>query len=540
MERLQAALGSFGYYDGKVTITIDGHDIGDPKLPDLLEASKASVPVKIGVARGPEFKLRTITLEGPADASAKAEARSVLGLKPGDPARAAEVVATQGRMLAKLLDDGHALAKVGTPTATLIPSDNALDIAYPIDAGPRVDLGPITVGGLERVNESYVRRRLLIHQGEPFDPRTIEAARQDLAQLGVFGTVRARAADKLDAAGQIPIAIDVTERPLRTVGINAAYSTDLGASAGVTWEHRDLFGNAERLKLGAAVTQLGGSATRGTGYDVTAALTFPDIFVRNQDLTFSLEAIKENLDAYDRRAYLAGVNLTRKLSERWSVNGGLLLEQARITQEGVTTDYTFLGVPLGVRYDSTGPDGLINPTHGVKASFLATPTASLQTGSDYVILQAIASTYINFAEEDGRSVLALRGTVGSIQGASTFQVPPDQRFYAGGSSTVRGYKYQSIGPQFADERPVGGTSLGAVQVEYRQRFGQSYGAAVFVDAGQVSSSSDPFSGNLRVGAGVGARYYTSFGPLRVDVAVPLNTVPGSGSFQLYLGIGQSF
>ncbi len=540
-ERLQSALGSFGYYDGKVAITIDGQDIDDPKLPDRLEAAKGPVPIKIGVAKGPQFTIGSITLNGESGPGALDQARSVLKLKSGDPAQAAEIVAAQGRMLTKLRDDGYALAKVGTPDATLLPSENKLDIAYTVEAGPRVDLGPIAIDGLDRVNESYVRRVLTIHQGERFDPRLIEEARQNLAQLGVFGTVRARAAEQLNPQGQIPITIDVTERPRRAVGITASYSTDLGASAGVTWQHRNLFGNAETLKLGAAVTQLGGSATQGIGYDVTAALTFPDIFARNQSLTISLEAVKENLDAYDRRAYLAGVTLTRKLSEQWTVNGGLLAEQARITQEGVTTDYTLIGVPLGAKYDTTGPEGLLNPTHGVKVFLTAVPTAAIQTGSNYVILQAIASTYLNFADEEGRSVLALRGNLGSIQGASTFQIPPDQRLYAGGSATVRGYKYQYVGPKFpVSGRPTGGTSLAAAQVEYRQRFGGSYGAAVFVDAGQVSDGSNPFSGDLRVGAGVGARYYTSFGPLRIDVAVPLNTVRGNDSFQLYLGIGQTF
>ena len=169
-----------------------------------------------------------------------------------------------------------------------------------------------------------------------------------------------------------------------------------------------------------------------------------------------------------------------------------------------------------------------------------TPTHELSgLGSTFTILQAQASTYVNLAAP-GRSILAVRGLVGSVQGASTVQLPPDERFYAGGGGTVRGYKYQSIGPKFRDNRPTGGTAIAAGTVEFRQRFGESFGAAVFVDAGQVDASSAPFGGNLRAGAGVGARYYTPIGPIRLDVAVPLNKQRGDDTFELYIGIGQAF
>ncbi|MGI4952877.1 MAG: autotransporter assembly complex protein TamA [Janthinobacterium lividum] len=542
--RLEAALGSFGYYDGKATIQIAGHDLDDPALPALLDAATAPVAVGIAIARGPEYRLGRITLDGPSDPAGLAEARAALKLEPGQPALARDVLAAQGRMLEALRSSGHALAKVDTPAATLEPAAKTLNISYKVEAGPRVNLGPISIEGLDRVNESFVRRRLLIHQGQQFDPATIETARQDLAQIGVFSTVRARAADTLDAAREIPITIDVTERARHVVSATAAYSTDLGASAGVSWAHRNLFGNAEQLKLGAAATGLGGSATRRPGYDVNATFIKPDFYHRDQTLTVSLQGIKESLDAYDRTALVAGATISRKVYDGLTLSAGLLAQQSRVTQEGVTRDYTLLGVPLSVVYDTTGAAGLFEPIHGVKTAFTATPTKSLAAGSDFVVLLGTASTYVDLGRmlggDEGRSVLALRGSLGSIQGASTFQVPPDQRFYAGGSGTVRGYKYQSVGPLFADNRPTGGTSLAAATVEYRQRFGESYGAAVFVDAGQVDTRSTPFAGNLRAGAGVGARYYTAIGPIRLDVAVPLNKQRGGDSFELYIGIGQAF
>ena len=137
-------------------------------------------------------------------------------------------------------------------------------------------------------------------------------------------------------------------------------------------------------------------------------------------------------------------------------------------------------------------------------------------------------------------MIALRGTVASVQGASTFQLPPDQRLYAGGSATVRGFKYQGVGPLFPDGYPVGGTALDAATVEFRQRLFRSFGAALFVDAGQVASSSAPFQGSLRIGTGAGVRYFTPIGPIRLDVAVPINKPPGGDSFELYIGLGETF
>ncbi len=533
--QLMTALNSYGYYAAKVSIRIAGHDVADPALPAALESATASVPVDIGIQPGPMFHLRRITLDG----DVPPEARAALHLDEGAPAIASDVLAAQGRVLDALRKSGHALAKVDAPVVMLDPAAQVLDVSYKVDAGPRVDLGPIGIGGLVRVNPAFVRRRLLVHPGERFDPDKIEEARQDLASLGVFATVQAHAADRLDAAGTLPLDFDVTERSRHVVGFTAAYSTDLGASFGVTFQHRNLFGEAEQLNLGAAVTELGGSDSRGQGYNVTASLLKPDVWARNQNVQLNLQAIKEDLDAYNRTAVLAGVTLSRKFTQGWTASVGVQAQQSRIQQEGTTRDYTLAQLPIGLRYDSTGPEGLFEPTHGIKAAATVTPTASLAgTGGDFTILQVQGSTYLNLGAP-GRSILALRGLVGTVQGASTFALPPDQRFYAGGSGTVRGYRYQSVGPQFADRRPTGGTSITAATVEFRQRIGESFGAVAFLDAGQVSTSSVGF-GNLRAGAGVGVRYYTAIGPIRLDVAVPLNSRNGDDSFEAYIGIGQAF
>jgi translocation and assembly module TamA len=541
LQRLTAALHSFGYYDGTATAAVAGRPLDDPDLPAALDATPKgrSVEVKVTMQLGPLFHLRHVTLVGPVPPDAVA----AFALTPGQPARAADVLAARDRLLKALRDSGHALATVAEPVATLVPAEQALDVSLQVDAGPRVDLGPITIEGLGRTNESFVRRRLLIHQGEQYNPDKIEAARQDLASVGVFSTVRITAADRVDPAGQLPMQVEVAESKLRTVTLGAAYSTDLGGSLTASWTNHNLFGNAEQLTLSAAATELGGTAARQPGYNLEAKLVFPDWLQRDQSLTLDALAVREYLLAYDRTAAIAGATVARKLDPDWTVSVGLSAEEAQIEQEDVSRTYTLLQVPLGVQYDSA--HDLFNPTHGIRANASLTPTESLSDrDATFLIAQASASTYFDFAKltggDPGRSVLAVRGLVGGVEGAATFDIPPDQRFYAGGGGTVRGFRFQSIGPQFADGNPVGGTSVDAGSIEFRQRIGASYGAAAFVDAGQVGTSGVPFEGNVRVGAGVGARYYTSFGPLRVDFAIPLVKQPHSDAFEVYIGIGQAF
>ncbi|HEY1795777.1 MAG TPA: autotransporter assembly complex family protein [Stellaceae bacterium] len=542
--RLESVLQGFGYYDGKVTVTIDGRPVGDSDLPKTLEAvpSDKSVAVKIAPEAGPLYRLGRVTIDGkvPPDARAK------LGLSEGQPAVASDVLAAGARLLTAMQEDGYALATVAPPDAVEHLQRHAIDVTFKAEEGRRAQIGAIKLTGLSAVDEDFVRRRLLVHSGQLYQPSKIDAARQDLASLGVFSGVSVSAGTAIAANGGIPLTYAFEERPPRTVGVTGAYSTDLGGSLTTTWSHRNLFGNAEQLNLSAAATGLGGTATKGLGYDASAQFLKPDFLQRDQTLEFNAVALKQDLQAYNQRAETLGGAVRRKLSDEWSVSLGLTAEQETIAQEGLTRDYTLLAVPFTARYDSTGlTNPLTDPTHGIRATLTATPTESFgRIASTFAILQAAGSAYVDLGHywfgTEGRSVLALRALVGSVQGAGQFDLPPDQRFYGGGSATVRGFKYQSIGPLFSDDNPIGGTSIDAGTIEFRQRLFGDFGFAAFADAGQVSASSAPFGGTMRIGAGVGLRYYTPIGPVRLDVAVPLNTPPGGDRFELYLGLGQAF
>jgi translocation and assembly module TamA len=230
--RFNTVLQSFGYYAAKIAITVAGRPLDDPNLPGVLDATPAgqSVPVAVTITPGPLFHLGAVGLSGDVPAAA----RIAFGLKPGAPAVADDVLAARDRLLQALLHEGHALATVAEPVATLRTATQTLDIAIKVDAGPRVDLGPIAVTGLQRTHEAFVRRILTLHQGEQFDPVAIEAARKVLGGVGAFAVVRIDAAKALDAAGQLPMDVNITERPLRSVALTGSYSTDLGGNLSAT------------------------------------------------------------------------------------------------------------------------------------------------------------------------------------------------------------------------------------------------------------------------------------------------------------------
>jgi translocation and assembly module TamA len=588
--RLTTVLESFGYYQSSVSITINGLALDDPKLGDVLSALAQgnNALCRVSFSLGPLYHLGSITIDGAIPDSA----RGSLKLASGEPAIAIEVLAGGARLLTALENQGYAFAKVDPPVAYEDPDKHVLNLTFHVDAGPHVQVGEIRFEGLKRVHQRLVRRRLLLHTGEPYSALAVEEARKDLLTLGVFSSVSVHLADAPDSEGRVPITFQMKERPRHAVSLSAAYSSDLGGSGGVTWSDRNVRGNAEQLSLSASATNLGGSASTGIGYDTSAKYIIPEFAHRDQSLQFALGAIKQSLEAYQQTAITSGVTLSRKLSSVWTATVGISAVRETITQQGITQDYTLYALPLGILYDSTNvPSPLSDATHGLRGSLSVAPTRSHgPMNTTFYITQFSLAGYFDlhrlFHSDPGRSVLALRGLLASAPGATVSvktvdktvdqpcttsagqpatgttcdvripDIPPDQRFYAGGSGTVRGYRYQSVGPEFPDGNPVGGTALSALSIEFRQRFGTSFGAALFVDAGQVGEESSPFSGLFHggrcsaatqsttncwaVGVGGGLRYYTPVGALRFDVAFPTFRRENDDRFGVYIGLGQAF
>jgi translocation and assembly module TamA len=578
LERLKTVLESFGYYQSYVEVRIDGLPLDDPGLgEELTQRSKDNeAQIKITYTTGDLYHVRKVQIDGQVPDGAE----KVLNLQTGAPAVAADVLAAGDRLLNALEDKGYAFAKVDTPIAYEDPPNRVLDITFHVEPGAKVEIGTIRIRGLKEMKEDFIRKRLLLHSGEQYGSTKIEAARKDLLALGVFSSVSVRVGNKPDGDGRVPVTFNFRERAQHAVSLSGAYSSDLGGSTGITWTKRNVSGKADSLTLSADALNLGGGTSgNGVGFDTSGKYLIPDWLARGQSLQVSVGAIRQFLDAYDQTAYTAGVTVSRPLSSIWTVSIGFNIQKEGITQhecastdnciddESTTTcvkstqtqtdpcinqqfSYTLLALPITALFNTTGLSSpLEDATHGMRVSVSVTPTFSIgHPSTRFFITQATGSLYfdlknIGLNKNPGRSVLALRALAGVAAGADEFSLPPDQRFYAGGSGTIRGYRYQSVGPTFVNGNPVGGTAINAGSAEYRQRIGESWGTALFLDAGNVSRNLDPLKGELKFGAGVGVRYYTPIGPIRLDVAVPLQRRSGPNpddAFEIYIGLGQSF
>ncbi len=577
--RLKTVLESYGYYQSAVTATIDGEPLTSADLADKLVAMPAGsdATVVVSYVPGPLYHLGIITLEGDLPSAM----RALLDLHTGQPAVAADVINAGTRLLRALQDKGYAFAKVEGPIAYELPDARELNVTYTVRTGKTARFGTIEVTGLQRTQRSSVLARLGMHAGDPYSAAAIDKARRNLLAMGVFGTVAVNTATAPDPDGSVPVTFRVTERKRHAVDLLGAYSSDLGGSGTVTWTDNNVFGHAEQLKLTASIINLNGSAANGAGYNTGALLVLPEVLHPQQTLQFSLNALNQSLLTYDQTSETAGVTLLRTLSKIWTASIGFTATEDTIHQPqelyvpNLNKDifyYTLFATPLSLRYDSTDLTSLLlDPTHGLRAALTVTPTVSLgPPNATYIITQVRASAYLDLHDlsltPPGRTVIAVRGIYGYAQGAKVTGLPPDQRFYAGGSETVRGYAFQSVGPQFADTyppppgatvnpdfseyTPVGGVAVDAGSVELRQRVGRNYGFAVFADAGRVGETPLPFSGKYDVGLGAGVRYYTPIGPLRLDLGFPLHRLPmptvddlpkpHNDSFEVYIGLGQSF
>jgi translocation and assembly module TamA len=588
LDRLKTVLESYGYYESKVTMKIDGLALNDPGLAPELAAlpKKHDAHVQVSFDLGSLYHLRKVSIDGELPPTVQ----GVLNLKSGAPAVAADVLGAGARLLAALEEQGYAFAKVDPPVAYEDQVSPVLDVSFHVETGQKVNIGEIHFQGLKRVHEKILRRRLLLHTGELFKASAVERARTDLLSLGVFSAINVQVGSAVDESGGVPLSFHFRERLRHTFGVGGAYSSDLGGSGTINWANRNVFGNAEQLTVSTSVIGAGGSSTTGLGYDVTVKYILPDFGHRDQSLQFAVGAIKQDLEAYDQTALTAGVTLTRKLNRRWTASIGVTTTEEQINQiycvadqpaAGPTTNpcvpnphcttatggmgetpavacmpfvdrdlfyYTLVALPLTLSYDSTDlVNPLDDPTHGIRGSITLQPTVSLgHTDTDFLITTIKAAAYFDLDHllptQPGRSVLAARAIAGIAEGASEFSLPPDQRFYGGGSGSIRGYPYQAVGPYFSGTNyPIGATTLSAGSLEFRQRFGQSLGAAFFVDAGQVGNKISLSPTDLFFGIGAGVRYYTPIGPIRLDVAIPLKRYDSDPApFQIYIGLGQAY
>ena len=340
-------------------------------------------------------------------------------------------------------------------------------------------------------------------------------------------------------AGGKPVHVDVVERPPRSIAFGAAWSTDEGGMLNARWQHRNLLGGGEQLRLSAELSHLFVNSVEDFAGRVDAQLRLPDLLAPGLSLRLDAGAVRERLDAYDRDAMFAGAAVERRISRELVASLGGLVERSHVVQGDDERFYTLVSMPGTLEWDSS--DDRLEPTRGWRLGGTLAPAKSFtDTQGGFASARGSARTYLDLGGTGGRSVLALRAGAGSILAGNRGDVPADRRFYAGGGGSVRGHAYQSIGPHDSRGQPEGGLSLLEGSVELRQRFGGNWGAALFADGGGAAATRTLGSADLRMGVGGGVRYYTPIGAIRLDLGLPIRPEPGASHFALYVGIGQAF
>ncbi|GHC75030.1 membrane protein [Limoniibacter endophyticus] len=531
-ERLVATLYNEARYQGVITVLINGRDIDD--LPPDAQFGTGPVPIEIRASPGPEFKLGNIRLAGDAAGLDPAD----FDLVSGSDASSRVILKAEDEIVRRLKEEGRPLARVVGREVVADHRTATLDVTLNLEAGPLGDFGETTVGGTELVDREFTEYMVGLEPGTRYSPERVDKARERLLDLGVFSSVAMKEGTGLDPNGRLPIDVEVKERKMRYFGVGASYSNLDGAGFEGYWGHRNLFGRAENLRLESSVSRIGATSQPGE-FDYKGGIIFekPGVIGPPSKFFAKINGVWEHPDAYDRLSVKGTVGVSYELTERQTVSAEFALEWSQIDDAFGRNRYLLASVPLQYVYDSR--DNKLNPTEGIRALAFAEPTYDILNGTPFAKLQGEVSAYYSFTPRDS-FILAGRVKAGSLVGAGLSDVPADRRFYAGGGGSVRGYSYQGIGPKNADGEPIGGLSLAEASLEARIAITETVGIVPFIDAGSVSTENYPDFSDMKFGAGVGLRYLTSFGPLRLDVAMPLNRDPDDARFGIYAGIGQAF
>jgi len=534
-ERLHKVMQANGYFEATVTFTLD---LGDAAA--VPPAVPPGVPVvSVQVDPGPQFTLgetRVIYQDAAALAPTPADLpRSLadMGAVTGAPAVAKDILDAEKALIADIRRRGFAFVKTDGRRALADVDAHILTVTTFVVLGERARFGDLTVEGLERTAPEFIEQRRTFARGEQYDPQKLTDMRADLVRTSVFDVVRFDTAPELAADGTLPVTLTVKESPARSIGLGGRYSTDEGFGIDAFWEHRNLGGKGEDLRLAITLGQI----EQGL-----AAIYRVNGFRRaDQALELDLILAREDTNAFNRYGFVMSAALEREITPNWTVRGGLLADVAEVDgQTDPSATASLVGMPLQARYDNT--DNALDPARGVRLQVGLTPYGGhFNEALVFNAADAQIRTYAQLAD-DKRLILALRAAIGSLHGAETDEIPADKRFYAGGADTVRGFEFQDISPRDENGDRLGGRSFLGGGAELRWRFRGNFGLVPFVDAGLVSDTVYPdFGEDMQVGAGLGFRYYTPVGPLGIDVAYPVTRpINDSRKVLVYIKLGQAF
>lgn len=435
----------------------------------------------------------------------------------------------------------HAKADLESTRITADHATNLLYAAVRLTPGPPVRFGRLIATGNERLRTKRLYEIAGFPEGSTFTPDTIELVRKRLRRSGIFSAITLEEAEHLGPGDTLDVNLTVVEQKKRRVGVGLEVSNTDGAAISGFWLHRNMFGGGERFRLDGRVSDMGSSRS-GRDDSLSFRIERPATFT--PDITAFVQGGVSRLREEDYKSNNAdlGLGLTHFRSDTFSSEVMLQYRYSEVTDDTGTSRFRLLALAGSATWDRR--DSQTDPKRGWWVQGSATPFIGLDdaTGTGARLLGE-GRVYRSFGTDD-RFTLAGRARLGTVAGATLREVPRDYLFYSGGGGSVRGQPYQSLGVEVLQgpDGPVktGGMSLANLTAEARFQVRERIGLALFADAGQVWTEGG-FKGDSgwQAGAGVGVRYLTPIGPVRLDVAAPVGGVGGSG-VQVYLGLGQAF
>ncbi|GAB7079338.1 autotransporter assembly complex family protein [Megalodesulfovibrio paquesii] len=530
-ETFKKALIARGHLNATVEVTVLAE-----AQPPVLRFQIAPGPVYILTKAEVELADQPANLAG-TNATSAFPPFAELGLAVGGPFQAKAVLDVQGKLVAHLKRTGYPYATAAKPLVMASTEAPTVRVVYSLTAGPKATFGATRFEGLTTVKTSFLEDEPLWKPGDPYNHDLLRELETRLARLNLFGAVGALPADTPNADGSVDIIVTLGERKHRTIKAGAAYKTDVGPSISLGWEHRNLMGAGERVAITLEAALLESKAV--------VEFDKPKFLRPDQALRTSLEVKTEDTSAYEADSLTAKAMVERQLSPRWKAAAGLAFREADVLRDEARPEqdelkYSLVSAPMTLSFDSR--DSVLDPTRGVLASFLAEPFYSVgestMSSDAFLKLEGQARGFLMLLEKP-RLILAGRGTLGGYLGLPGEELPPVLRYYTGGGGSVRGYKYQTAGPMRGDN-PLGGSYLTEVSMEMRLRITEELGFVPFVDGGNVFDSWDDLNDGLLWAGGLGLRYATPIGPLRLDVAFPFDPRSSDDTFQVYVSVGQAF
>jgi translocation and assembly module TamA len=537
--QINSALYGQGHYGATIHIAIGGKEATtvapDAKLPD-------PVAVSVAVDPGPLFHFGRLSIANrapeTADPADRVTSPEALGFVEGKPALSGTVLKAEQAGVEAWRQLGYADAASKGRQVVADHKTLTVDVAIALVPGPKAVIGAVSVNGTTNMDPAFVAYETGLVPGEEYDPDAIARANKRLTRLEVFRSARIAEQGDIGPGGILPFDVTVQELPGHRFGAGANFSTIDGVGLNGYWLARNLFGQAERLRFDAKIANIGFPIdTAALDYGFGGTFTKPGVFNPDTDLVASLTALRDNLPAYTETSIGGRVGLNYAYSDQLTFKTAITADRSAFRDDLGDRNFATAGLFGEATLDTR--DSAIDPSSGYYLDATVAPYYEFYFGNPQLRATAEARAYYGFGDAN-RFVVAGRLKIGAVAGPALGEIPPDQLFFAGGGGSVRGYGYKSIGVVGPGGILTGGRYLIEGSVEARMRINDTFGAVAFVDAGYVAADALPGIEDLRFGAGVGLRYYTGFGPIRLDVATPLNKRPQDSSYALYLGLGQAF